>query len=136
MHRKRVFLVTSCVFIVAAICLAVFFGPKRPLRSLEAEDVVSAQVGLYPPDVEMELTPEQIGELVPLLRDTVIYRWDPSFSLYDGQAVVYTLHLTDGTTKTVQAYGQFLVLDEQGYRTKYEPSEVLHQFGNRLARGE
>ena len=46
--------------------------------------------------------------------------------------MVFTLHMTDGSTTDVMAYNPFLVIDGVGYRTKYEPCEALSRYANQL----
>lgn len=51
---------------------------------------------------------------------------------YDGQLVQVTIKLKNGKTHIIGAIGDILYLDGQRYRTKYEPSEKLNTFGNRI----
>ena len=129
MQRKRVFL--AGVTLVLLLTLTFTIG-HRPFRSLEASDIQSAAVELLPPDVTIQLGRDEIAALASLLREVRVTRRDDSYVGYDGQAVRFTLTLTDGTTTTVTAYNPFLIIDGRGWRTAYEPCEALNAFGNRL----
>ena len=135
----------SQILLIGSVLLAagLFTGQRlaevKPFRDLRAEEIASVTVELYSPDVTLELTREEIGQLVPILNRASVYRRDNSYSEYCGQAVVYTITRTDGTCVTVQAYNPFLVINGVGYRTKYGPCEELSQLGNdlyRKAKGE
>lgn len=89
---------------------------------------------LYPPDATLELTQEEIEDLIPILNRVVSYRRDDTYREYTGQAVIFTLTKTDGSQLRVQAYNPFIIIDGVGYRTKYEPCEELNQLGNDLLR--
>ena len=71
-------------------------------------------------------------ELAELLRAVTCRERDDSYTEYAGQAVTFTLHLTDGTTTRVMAYSPFLVIDGAGYRTDQAPCEALNAYANRL----
>ena len=128
MRRKRVFL--AGVTLVLLLTLTFTIG-HRPFRDLESSDIRSVAVELLPPDVTIQLDRDEIDALASLLREVRVTRRDDSYTGYDGQAVRFTLTLTDGTT-TVTAYNPFLIIDGQGWRTAYEPCEALNAFGNRL----
>ena len=124
---------------LAAVGCGVFaasaMAGRRPYRDLEVADVVSASVRLTPPDTELEIP--DLEKLVSYLNQVVIYGRDGSYTEYAGQAVLFTLHLADGSTTDVVAYNPFLVIDGVGYRTKYEPCEALNRYANELlGRGE
>ena len=64
--------------------------------------------------------------------EVVIYSRNQSYHNYVGQAVTFTLTMTDGTQMKVMAYNPFIVINGTGYKTKYEPCEKLNQYANRL----
>jgi len=66
------------------------------------------------------------------LNDVVIYNEDNSYTEYAGQAVVFTLTMADGTQTESMAYNPFLVIDDVGYKTKYELWEALNSYANEL----
>lgn len=129
----RLFLLGAAILVLAAVGygLAGGFG-RRPFRGLEASDITYASVWLTPPDWQFLI--EDPTELAGYLREVVIYRQDDSYTEYEGQGVVFTLALADGTQLEVTAYNPFLIIDGVGYRTKYEPCEALNSYGNRLMR--
>ena len=75
---------------------------------------------------------ENIQELVEYLNDVVVYNEDNSYTEYDGQGVVFTLTMVDGTQTDIMAYNPFIVIDGIGYKTKYEPCEALNSYANEL----
>ena len=125
-----------CGGLAALLLAGAALGPSvtgtRPLKDLAAGDIQSAQVELFPPDVTIQLTKQEIDRLVPLLNQVVIYRRDDSWREYSGQMCVFTLTMADGSQITVQAYNPFLIVDGTGWRTKYEPCEALNHFANTL----
>lgn len=129
--KKNVLIPALCVFTLVGGLLAwkSLIGAK-PLKGLRAEEVASAAVELYPPNVTLSLPQEDIAHLISILNKVSIYQRDDSYGEYDGQAVIFTLTKTDGTQLRVQAYNPFIVIDGVGYRTKYEPCEELNQLGN------
>ena len=103
---------------------------KKPYKDLDAAQIVSAKVLLTPPDKTIEI--ENIQELVEYLNDVVVYNEDNSYTEYDGQGVVFTLTMVDGTQTDIMAYNPFIVIDGIGYKTKYEPCEALNSYANEL----
>lgn len=133
--KKKILIPVLCALALAGGVLAkLYLIGARPLRDLTAGKVTAATVELYPPDATLELTQEEIEELVPILDRVVTYRRDDTYGEYDGQAVIFTLTKIDGTQLRVQAYNPFIVIDGEGYRTKYGPCEDLNQLGNDLLR--
>lgn len=131
--KKKILFATLCVVILAGAVLAkTFLLGEKPLKKLRAEEVPTATVELYPPDVMLQLTAEEIEQLVPILNHVVTYQRDDAYGEYSGQAVIFTLTKTDGTQLRVQAYNPFIVIDGVGYRTKYGPCEALSSLGNKL----
>lgn len=133
--KKKVLVAVLCTLVLAGGVLAkLHLIGTKPLRGLAVNEVNAATVELYLPDATLELTQEEIEELVPILNRVVTYQRDDSYGEYDGQAVIFTLTKTDGTQLRVQAYNPFIVIDGEGYRTKYGPCEELNQLGNDILR--
>lgn len=130
--KRKILLCAGLVLLAAVGALTWSFRGRQPLRGLTAGDIQSAQVELFPPDVTIQLTREEIDRLVPLLNQVVIYRRDDSWREYDGQLCRFTLDLTDGSQTIVQAYNPFLILDDVGWRCGYAPCEALNHFANTL----
>lgn len=129
--KKKVILIAALAFLlIAGLPVWKFLFGEKPLKGLRAEEVASAAVELYPPNVTLTLTQEDIARLISILNQVVTYQRDDSYGESSGQAVIFTLTKTDGTQLRVQAYNPFIVIDGVGYRTKYEPCEELNQLGN------
>lgn len=127
---KKKIILTLCGVIL--VLLAVILSGRRPFAHLEAGDIEKAVVRLAPPDVEYTLTAKEREKLAGLLREVVLYRRDDSYREYSGQAVIFTLTLSDGSEVECVAYNPFFVIDGRGYRTKYKPCEALNRFANYL----
>lgn len=120
------------LILIGLLGLAACFGwsGKRPYKNLTGGQISGAEVQLMPPDTTLRI--EDVDALAELLNDVVIYQRDDSYTEYAGQAVVFTLTMTDGSVTSVTAYNPFLVIDGVGYRTKYEPCEALNHYANQL----
>lgn len=130
---KRLVILLTCILLVGVASLALCSG-RKPFRDLKPSDIVSAAVRLVPPDETIPIV--EIKELTSYLNDVVIYNKDNSYADYSGQGVIFSLKLADGTQKEIMAYNPFLVIDGVGYKTKYEPCEVLSSYANRLLRNK
>lgn len=127
--RGRLIIPAVCTLLAAAILFAPAIG-RRPFRRLKASEIASADVLLMPPDRTVQIP--ETEELAGYLNDVVIYNRDDSYTEYAGQAVLFTLTMTNGTQTKVMAYSPFLVIDGIGYRTKYQPCEALNRYANLL----
>ena len=103
---------------------------RKPFKNLDASEIASSAVRLTPPDKTVQIV--ETKELVSYLKNIVIYHEDNSYTEYAGQGVTFILEMVDGTQKEIMVYNPFLVIDGVGYRTKYEPCEVLNRYANRL----
>ena len=127
--KKRFLMVIICV--AAVICIVgIHFIGRKPFKNLKSSDIASATVHLEPPNETIVIT--NVSELTADLNEVVIYNRDQSYHNYVGQAVTFTLTMSDGTQMKVMAYNPFIVIDGTGYKTKYEPCEKLNQYANRL----
>ena len=129
MKNKKYAVIVSVIILL--VLAAVMMG-KRPFRSLKAEQIASMTVTLTPPDVTIELEPEQIQQAAMLISQIVTYQKDQSYTDYAGQGVMFTITMTDGTKHSIMGYNPFVVIDGVGYRTKQEPCEQLNLFANEL----
>jgi hypothetical protein len=108
-------------------------GPM-PFKDLSEHDIAAATVELYPPDTKVDLNTDEIRDLIAVLRTVEIYNRDDSYTEYVGQAVIYTLTKTDGTQEKIMELNPFIVINDIGYKTKYEPCEELNALGNTIAK--
>lgn len=134
MKKKVLIAVLFALVLAGGVLAKLYLIGDRPLRDLELGEVTTAIVELYPPDATLELTQEEIKELVPILSRVVTYQRDDTYNESCGQAVIFTLTRANGTQLRVQAYNPFIVIDGVGYRTKYEPCQDLNQLGNDILR--
>ena len=135
MKKKQLMITIAGIALVCAAVVTLLFAMgEKPYKSLDAIQIVSAKVLLTPPDKTVEI--EEIPELVDYLNDVVIYNQNNSYTEYDGQAVTFTLTMTDGTQANITAFNPFLIIDGVGYKTKYEPCEALNSYANELVNSE
>lgn len=126
-------LIAFLILVTATTLLYLKPWGTKPFAKLSLEQIMSAEVFLIPPSQTIVIqVQEDIKELCGILQEITLYRKDDSGRDYNGQLVQVTLALSDGTSHTIGALGSFLFLDDVCYRTKYEPSEKLNSFGNRL----
>lgn len=130
--KKRNILFVALVCVVVICTIVVAFSGRKPFRDLQPSDVVSATVHLTPPDKTIQIT--EIPELVSYLKEVVIYNEDNSYVEYTGQAVFFTLNMSDGSQVSIEEYNPFIIIDGVGYKTKYEPCEDLNNYANQLLR--
>jgi len=134
MKYKGIFIIAA----IAIVCVAVglycwgVFG-KSPFRKLAIEDISAVEMSVMPPQTTCTLDEAQIKELTNLLREVRIYQRDDAWKESFGQFVQFALTMSDGSSKTVQAYNPFFIIDGVGYRTDYEPCEALNAFANQVA---
>ncbi len=121
-------------WILATICTFSLTGCSasgtKPYDNLTATEISSATVRLIPPDRTIQI--EDLNKLADLLQDVIIYNQDNSYTEYEGQGVIFTLTMTDGTQTEIMAYSPFLVIDGVGYQTEYAPCQELNQYANNL----
>ena len=132
MSKKLI--IDICILVLGILTVMLFSTiGKKPFAKLSANEIVSAELFIIPPDEKVSLTDkEDISELTNILNEVTIYREDNSGREYAGQLVQVTIELKNGETHTIGAYGSFLFLNGRCYRTKYEPSQKLNAFGNRI----
>ena len=106
---------------------------SKPFKDLLTEDVLVATVELLPPNAKVDLSNEEISELVDILQTVEIYEKDDSYREYNGQAVIYNITKADGGQEKIMAYNPFIVINDVGYKTKYEPCEELNALGNPIS---
>ncbi len=131
---KKKYIITACVLVLVILTFVLLntFGTK-PFAKLSANEVVSAELFVVPPETTISLTDkDDIAELTDILNKIIIYQEDNSGREYDGQLVQVTIILENGERHIIGAYGSFLFLNGKCYRTKYEPSQKLNAFGNRI----
>lgn len=135
MKKKILIIAIACVLLLGTIMIiSTGTGGKKPFKDLNPSEIVSATVRLVPPDKTIQIT--EMQELTDYLNDVIIYNKDNSYTESCGQGVIFTLIMEDGTHTEVMAYNPFLVIDDVGYKTQYEPCQALNAYANRLLKDE
>lgn len=133
MVKKKFIIAASILVFGIFIFLLPDISGTKPFARLSANEIVSAELFLIPPETTIKLTDkEDIAKLTDILNEIIIYREDNSGREYCGQLVQVTITLKNDETYIIGAYNPFLFLNDKCYRTKYEPCEKLNAFGNRI----
>lgn len=126
---KKVGLILLVIFII--VCSVVFIlSGQKPYKYLTVSDIESVTVHLIPPDKKITIT--DFEEVVEYLNDIVIYNKDNSYTEYDGQGVIFTFVMTDGSEEEIMGYSPFIVINGVGYKTKSELCNKLNNYANNL----
>ena len=131
---KRKILTIAAIVLAVALIIAIgtWVIGRKPFKDLNADDIRSISIHLWPPNESMELTDAEIEELVGLLQQVEIHHPTWMHHASGGQSNVMTITFQDGSVKEVNQFGSILIIDGMGYRADYEPNEAINQFSNKL----
>jgi hypothetical protein len=132
--KKVPLLVGLVILILAGILTAKSLMGTRPFKDLREADIAEVTVELLPPGMKLAVNEEETARLTEILRRVVIYGRDDT--QYAGQAVIFTLSMTDGTQTVINAYNPLMVINGAAYKTKYEPCQELSSLANNLEAGK
>ncbi|MEG2608977.1 MAG: hypothetical protein RR964_09950 [Lachnospiraceae bacterium] len=132
---NKKWVIISLVILVCALLLVFKPWDSKPYRDLIVNDIKSVSVEVIPPNKIVELTDAQINELIEILRTVVIYN-KGTIEPLAGQHIGYTITKTDDTIIEVNPMGNLINIDGVRYNAKYEPSEHLNSFANRIINEE
>ena len=129
---KKLYLIPCiCLFVVVGVMILVYLmNGKKPFKTLEATDIDSATVRLLPPEKTFQI--KDIDELVEILKEVVVYNKDDSYNEYAGQAVIFTLFMSDGSKKEITEYSPFIVVDGTGYKAEKKSCTALELYANEI----
>ncbi len=132
MKKVTILSLLSVVIIIFVILLLNLSG-KKPFKVLQMDDVIKVEVLVQPPNTTKEISDSaQIQKLVEILNNVTIYKKDNSWREYSGQYVQYTITKKNREVITIGAYNPFLIIDDIGYKTKYQPCEDLNALANSI----
>ena len=103
-----------------------------PIISLCADDIDHVTLTAYPPDKSVQLTKEQINEMLILLKGVTLYKEANSYNEYDGQWVQFDIDLNSGEEISLAEFNPFFIINRDGYRTKYGSCQALSDFANSI----
>ena len=134
MHGKRKFIIALLVL----SCLLFNACGKKSLESKisDLNHVKSISVTMRPPESTIELSEEQIDEVVNILKKVTIGQKDDSYRELNGQWVEYDITYKDGSSISVASFNPYIVIDGVGYETAYEACEELNSYANSLLEGD
>ena len=131
--KRRILTIAAIILAVALIfTIGIWSIGRMPLKDLQAEDIKSVSIHLWPPNDTRELSQGEIEELVALLQQVKIYNPSWLHLASGGQSKIMTITYQDGTVQEVNQFGSTLIIDGQGYRAEYDPNEAINQFANKL----
>ena len=131
---KRKILTIAAIILAVALIMTIgtWVIGRKPFKNLNADDIQSISIHLWPPNESMDLTEAEIEELVTLLQQVKIYNPSWLHLASGGQSNIMTITYQDGSVQEVNQFGSTLIIDGQGYRAEYEPNEAINQFANKL----
>ena len=131
--KRRILTIAAIILAVALILtIGIWSIGRMPFKDLQAEDIKSVSIHLWPPNETRELSQGEIEELVTLLQQVKIYNPSWLHLASGGQSNIMTITYQDGSVQEVNQFGSTLIIDGQGYRAEYEPNEAINQFANKL----
>ena len=131
--KRKILIIAAIVLAVALILtIGILAIGRKPFKDLQAEDIKSVSIHLWPPNETRELSQGEMQELVILLQQVKIYNPSWLHLASGGQSNVMTITYQDGTVQEVNQFGSTLIIDGMGYRAEYEPNEAINQFSNKL----
>ena len=132
MKRKILIIAAIVLAVVLVVSVGLSVIGRRPFENMKAEEIQGVSIHLWPPNETMELSQDEIEELVGLLQQVKIYNPSWLHLASGGQSNIMTITYQDGSVKEVNQFGSTLIIDGQGYRAEYEPNEAISQFANKL----
>ena len=143
-HKKTIVICSVMLAIVILAIVLIKLGnnadfndnqevSQKPFNDLSAEDILSITVFAIPPN-ETVLVDDmvEIEIIVEILRTVIIYQKSDEWKNTGGQGVTFTISKTTDEVVEVRPYGSYLIIDGQGYRTEYQPSENLNRIANTI----
>lgn len=133
--KRKFLLLYAAVLIAVALGGAAFWDfirGARPFRGLRADQIQKVTMFSGPPAETVTLTPEEIQELLPILREITFYELDGGYLAASGEAATFIITRTDGSRTKFTALAPYFILDGDGYQAKAEPCKELNDFAKRL----
>lgn len=131
--KRKVLTIAAIVLTIALIAtIGVWVIGRKPFKNLNADDIQSISIHLWPPNEIMDLSDDEIDELVSLLQHVEIHNPTWIHLASGGQSNIMTITFQDGSVKEVNQFGSILIIDGQGYRAEYEANNAVNKFANKL----
>jgi len=123
--------VIGIILLVSAFTIYNYAG-KKPFAKISREDIAEIHLlfGAYEP---YELTEEEIGEIMKLLRDIIIYQRDDSYTEYSGgSSYEFCVKKINGKEIYLKDANPFFIINGRGYRTEYKPCDRFGNFAQKI----
>ena len=139
--QKKAILIGAALLIIVIIAIAAIFWrnnsilsiSQNPFNDLNAADILSISVFAVPPnEIVLVDDMEQIEEIVCILKTVIVYQKSNEWKDSNGQMVTFTINKATGEVVEVSAYNPHLIINGQGYKTKYQPCENLNRIANTI----
>lgn len=131
--RKKTILLATLLIVLALVFIITMVLGARPFKKLSADEVASISVFAIPPEVTVLVEDRsQIQEIVRIINKVKTYEKSEEWREYSGQYVSFTLTMESGEQLEIAAYNPFIVINGQGYKTKYEPCQELNAIANKI----
>ncbi len=105
---------------------------RQPFKTYSVDMIQSVTVRALPPDTTEELSQEEIAEFVSILQTVRTYNMSWGYKISGGQNCIFTVTFTDGAITEINATNPYMIINGRGYKTEYEPCELLNQLANRV----
>lgn len=102
-----------------------------PFKNLIKDDIKEVELFAVPPEVNENLSEDQIVELVTIVNKLAIYE-EVSPVILSGQMVQCYIVKSDDSVLTIKCLNPYLIIDDVWYKAKYEPCEELNHFVNNI----
>lgn len=123
-------LATILLIAITAVCVFGFIDyhrPKKPFANLASSDIdhITIEFGIH----NYELSDEEQTFFIDLLKETVIYGKDNSWTEYVGLGGDFeTVFKKDGTSFDVNYSYPFVFIDGQGYKGEQKPCVDIQNY--------
>ena len=131
--------IVICIVVIMAVAGMVAFGLEMysrqvmgRLQDLVYEEVSAVKVVVNPPGKEVQLSADEVQELLAILDTVKVYKKDNSYGEYSGQWVEFDITRTDGKVIEVAAIAPLFVIDGIGYQGNYEACQRMSGLANRV----
>jgi len=109
-----------------------------PYKDLSANEIASVTVKIPPRGFQVELSNDEVEELVAILRTVDTDNPAGSGIEYEGEAIRFTLTMTNGAVKTITAYNPVIFMENHITVIPYKTDAcyALSEFGISAAESE
>ena len=130
--KKLKIIFLTGTFLIVCLILSVYFYitkiGRRPFADLQTSDIKQAYIlhTFYPNAAPYPLNQEDTETLVAVLQEIVFYQRDNTYMDWDGCSfTALIIETTEGEVWECYERNPFFIINGEGRRTKYKPSDNL-----------